>query len=159
MMYSVKALTQLEPIDGFRFNMSVEPLDILRLSATWNYSIIGSRRYFDACGTLFNFSQGEPSFNNYFLTAELSGLRGFTAIGSHMVSPGLGILIKGESTIPDLKSIKKARYMIEMRKILGPGHIGLFKKENSFGLHYLHRLNPSFSYGCQLELTVSLPKY
>lgn len=153
MMKEVKALTELEPIDGFRFNINTQPLNVLRTSGTWNYAIANSQRYFDACVTLFNSSQNE----NNFLTVEMSGLRGITAIGSYNVLPEYGVLVKGEGYIKKLKEHKKGNYMVEIRKILGPAHIGIFMKNKSFGLNTLHRVSPFTSYGYQLELTVSFP--
>lgn len=156
MMQAVKSLTQLESVDGFRFNASIQPLDALRASGTWNYAILTNKRHFDLCMSLFNPAQEDSILYKDFLTTEFSGLRGITAIGSFIPVPKFGIMVKGEGNWRDVKDTKDGNYMIELRKMLGSMHVGIFKKDDSFGLNYLHRTTPSFSHGIQLGLTVLL---
>jgi len=157
-MQGVKSLTELMPIDGLRFSINMEPLSSFRTSSAWNYGIISDKKSFDICVTKFNSEQEEVSPYNDFLTAEWSGYRGITAIGSFILSRELGLMVKGEGYLKNIESIHNGIYMIELRKLLGLAHIGIFRKENSFGLNYLHRISPSISYGVQLGLTVSLLK-
>jgi hypothetical protein len=134
----------------------MEPLSLFKTSLAWNYGMISDRKFFDLCITKFNSEQEKVSSHNDFLTAEWSGHRGITAIGSFILSRKLGLMMKGEGYLKNLKSIYDGIYMIELRKLLGPAHIGIFRKDNSFGLNYLHRMSPSMSYGGQLGLTVPL---
>lgn len=162
MMQGVKSLTELVPTDGLRFSISLQPFSSFRISSAWNYGMLSDMRSFDLCLTKFNSEQEEPSSYNDFVTAEYSGFRGFTAIGSLVLSKNLGIMLRGEGSLkPHFKNKKTFKdtlqsmlYMLEVRKLLGPAHIGIFRKQNSFGLNYLHRMNPTFSYGAQLGLTV-----
>ena len=52
-MLPVKALTQLDPIDGFRLMLGIQPWKMLRLSGTWNYANIG-KSGFNVCGAWLN---------------------------------------------------------------------------------------------------------
>eukprot|EP00826_Nyctotherus_ovalis_P065846 TRINITY_DN9695_c0_g2_i1.p1 TRINITY_DN9695_c0_g2~~TRINITY_DN9695_c0_g2_i1.p1 ORF type:complete len:146 (+),score=30.12 TRINITY_DN9695_c0_g2_i1:449-886(+) len=129
-MLPIQSLTQLEPIDGFRFNVSVQPLDALRVSGTWNYAIVASKRHFDVCMSAFNLAKEREVPCNDFATAEVSGRRGVTAIGSYVLSPKLGLMLKGEGTLRNMRVfnatskvsdiVRDINYMIELRKILGP---------------------------------------
>lgn len=155
-MQGVKTLTQLNPIDGLRFNINVQSLSMLRISGTWNYGILSEGPFFDLCMTLFNPLQGEPSPYNDFITGEYSGYRGFTAIGSYIPSKRLGFMFKGEGNVSNLKKFRNATHMIELRKLFGSMHIGVFRRNDSFGMSYLHRTSPNFSFGAQIGLTVLL---
>ena len=154
MMQPIAAITQLEPIDGMCFNMSAQLMNTLRTSLAWNYGMLSEINHMDLCITLLNPSQEDPSPYNDFLTAELSGLRGFTAIGSYIPMKSLGLIFKGEGNISNLKEIKNSPYMFEIRKMLGAQHIGVYKKRDSFGVNYLQRISPEQSYGFQLGFTV-----
>eukprot|EP00826_Nyctotherus_ovalis_P018826 TRINITY_DN1569_c0_g2_i1.p1 TRINITY_DN1569_c0_g2~~TRINITY_DN1569_c0_g2_i1.p1 ORF type:complete len:277 (-),score=27.15 TRINITY_DN1569_c0_g2_i1:347-1177(-) len=156
MMREVRSLTRLEPIDGLRFNVSLQPLAVFRASGAWNFGILGSGRYFSLCVSMF--SPEEDSYGD-FVTGEYSGARGLTVIGSRTLSKNLGIVLKGEGSLKSLKSFESfgnALYMLEVRKLLGPAHVGVFRKENLLGLNFLHRTSPALSYGVQLGITVFL---
>lgn len=156
MMMGVRSLTRLEPIDGLRFNVSVQPLALFRASGTWSFGILGSGRHFGLCTSLFS---AEEDLRGDFVTGEYSGARGLTVLGSRTLSKKLGVVLKGEGSLKSFKSLESfgnAMYMVEIRKLLGPTHIGVFRKENLFGLNLLHRASSDLSYGAQLGITVFL---
>lgn len=158
MMQTIKQVTRLDPIDGLRFNVCVLLSDMFRVSSSWNYGIVLDKPFFDLCVTEFNPKQNKSSPYKDFITAEYSGHRGFTAIGSYVFPKNLGFMINGEGNIKDFTMFQNAKYFFELRKIFKQMHIGVFKKDNSFGISYLHRATPKSSYGIQLGLTVPFIK-
>ncbi len=156
MMQPVKAMTQPDPIDGLRFNISVQPLKVFRASATWKYATFAGKQYFSACAAAMNPKEDVPAPYNDFVAGEFSGDKGVTVTGSYIPIPQWGVMLKGEGNLRDVKDIKSITYTVESRKMFGPIHVGVFKKNDSFGVNYLHRANPFFSYGTYLELFVSI---
>ncbi len=156
-MHPVKALTQLEPIDGLKMGLSYQPHSMIRISSTWNYANIG-KSGFSLCGAWLNQQADEELDENKpyrdMFSAEYSGNAGVSALGSYIPIPSWGLMLKGEGRIIDLKKLANPQYMVELRKIWGSVHTGIFKKHDAFGLSLLYRYFNFITTAGQLEFFV-----
>ena len=153
-MQPVKAVTQPEPIDGLRFSVNVQPLDMFRMSGTWNYATFSGKQYFSACGTALHQKEDMATPYSDFVTGEFSGDKGITIMGSYIPIPQYGAMLKVEGHLESTRKLNAANYMVEARKMFGPIHVGVFKKHDAFGVSYLHRPHEAISYAAEIELFV-----
>ena len=101
-MNPVKALTNLDAIDGLRIIVSLQPLRMLRLAGTWNYANI-DKSGFSLCSALMRDTEDEENKSPYndFLCGEFSSEKGIHVLGSYIPFPNWGIMAKVEGHMKD----------------------------------------------------------
>jgi len=161
MLNPVKALTQLDPIDGLRLLVSIQPKQTIRLSGTWNYANIG-KSGFNMCGTWMKLNEEDAenekkNIYSYpdFITAECASDKGIAIMGSYVPFPTWGgIMAKVEGRAKLHEKLDQTKFAIELREMFDTLHAGIILKHDALALSLLKRFSNSLSCAGQLEAYV-----